>query len=117
MNIDESPTREASRKSWLWTFVAKSFTVFAVRASRAATALSDLLTDRFGGVVTCDHAKMYWSHGVLQWCWAHLKRDIQALIDHADGQVRRLGHDLMRRVKELFRQCIASAPENSHARG
>ncbi len=104
LNIDESPTKEASRKSWLWTFVAKPFTVFAVRASRAATALDDLLTDRFDGLVTCDRAKMYWSRGRLQWCWAHLKRDIQALIDSDDAQVRRLGHDLMRPTKELFRQ-------------
>ena len=59
LNIDESPTKEASRKSWLWTFVAQPFTVFAVRATRAATALSDLLTNRFQGIVTCDRAKMY----------------------------------------------------------
>ena len=104
LNIDESPTKEASRKSWLWAFVAKPFTVFAVRATRAATALSDRLTDRFRGFVTCDRAKMYWAQGRLQWCWAHLKRDIQALIDHADAQVRRLGQDLMKSVKELFRQ-------------
>lgn len=103
LNIDESPTKEASRKSWLWTFVAKSFSVFAVRATRAATTLSDFLTDGFTGVVTCDRAKMYWASGVLQWCWAHLKRDIQALIDHSDGKVRRLGHDLMRQTKALFR--------------
>ena len=104
LNIDESPTKEASRKSWLWTFVAKPFTVFAVRATRAATALDDLLTDRFNGLVTCDRAKMYWSRGHLQWCWSHVKRDIQALIDSDDAQVRRLGHDLMRPTKELFRQ-------------
>jgi transposase len=104
LNIDESPTKEASRKSWLWTFVARDFTVFTVRATRAATALSDLLTDRFRGAITCDRAKMYWASGVLQWCWAHLKRDFQALIDHTDGQVRRLGHDLRRHTQELFRQ-------------
>ena len=63
-----------------------------------------LLTDRFGGVVMCDRAKMYWRSGRLQWCWAHLKRDFQALIDGADPQVTRLGHDLMRPTRELFRQ-------------
>lgn len=68
------------------------------------TALSDLLTDRFQGRVTCDRAKMYWCCGRLQWCWSHLKRDIQALIDSDDAQVRRLGHDLMRPTKVLFRQ-------------
>ena len=45
---------------------------------------------------------MYWQAKRLQWCWAHLKRDFQALIDHPDGQVRRLGHDLMRQVKFMF---------------
>ena len=35
-------------------------------------------------------------------CWAHLKRDIQKLIDHEDHQVKRLGYDLKRQQKLLF---------------
>jgi transposase len=104
LGIDESPTKQARAKAWLWTFVAKWFTVFAVRPTREATILNDLLTDRFGGVVMCDRAKMYWQVGRLQWCWAHLKRDVQTLIESDDRQVRRLGHDLMRPTRELFRQ-------------
>jgi transposase len=100
---DESPTKQAATKAWLWTFVAGTFTVFALRGSRAATAIRDLLGDTFAGVMSCDRAKMYWQCGRLQWCWAHLKRDFQALIDHPDRQVKRLGHDLMRPTKELFR--------------
>jgi transposase len=104
LGIDESPTREAGAKAWLWTFVAGLFTVFAVRGSRAATALTVFLTDRFTGVVTCDRAKMYWAVGRVQWCWAHLKRDFQALADSDDRVVKRLGHDLLRPTRELFRQ-------------
>jgi transposase len=104
LNGDESPTKQGTAKSWLWTFVAKRFTVFALRGSRAATALQELLGKTFAGVMSCDRAKMYWQCGKLQWCWAHLKRDIQALIDRADPQVKRLGHDLMKPVQELFRQ-------------
>jgi transposase len=103
LGIDESPTKEARLKSWLWTFVASTYTVFALRTTRAATVLQDLLTDAFGGVVNCDRAKMYWNVGRPQWCWAHLKRDFQALVDHPDHQVKRLGRDLMRPTKELFR--------------
>lgn len=103
LGIDESPTKEAGLKSWLWTFVATSYTLFALRTTRAATVLDDLLTDAFDGVVNCDRAKMYWNKGRPQWCWAHLKRDFQALIDHPDGQVKRLGRDLMRPTNELFR--------------
>ena len=103
LGIDESPTKEAKAKSWLWTFVASTYTVFALRTTRAATVLQDLLTDAFDGVVNCDRAKMYWNIGRPQWCWAHLKRDFQALIDHPDHKVKRLGHDLMRPTRELFR--------------
>jgi transposase len=103
LNGDESPTKEATTKAWLWTFVAKTFTVFALRGSRAATAISELLGETFAGVMSCDRAKMYWQCGRLQWCWAHLKRDFQALVDHADPQVQRLGRDLMRPTRELFR--------------
>ena len=67
-------------------FVARMFTVFAVRLTREATAVDELLTAAFRGVVTCDRAKMYWRVGRLQWCWAHLKRDFQALIDSGDNQ-------------------------------
>ena len=45
---------------------------------------------------------MYWQAKRLQWCWAHLIRDFQALIDSPDKQVQRLGHDLMRQVKLMF---------------
>ena len=103
LGIDESPTKQARLKSWLWTFVADTYTVFALRTTRAATVLQDLLTGDFDGVVNCDRAKMYWNVGRPQWCWAHLKRDFQALIDHPDRQVKRLGHDLMRPTRELFR--------------
>lgn len=104
LGIDESPTNEARTKSWLWTFVAASYTLFAHRTTRAAAVLEELLTEAFAGVVNCDRAKMYGKQGRLQWCWAHLKRDFQALIDHPDHQIKRLGHDLMRPTRELFRQ-------------
>lgn len=113
LGIDETATKEASVKSWLWTFVAGSFTVYAIRTSRAATILKDLLTSSFCGTIHCDRAKMYWALGLdpapdrprhrLQWCWAHLQRDFQALIDSSDHQIKRLGYDLMRPTKELFK--------------
>lgn len=103
LGIDETPTKEATRKSWLWTFVARRFTVFSVRSSREGTAVSDHLGESFAGVITCDRAKMYWVHGRLQWCWAHLKRDFQGLIDSHDHQAKRLSRELMRETHALFR--------------
>ena len=45
LNIDETATKEENGKAWLWTFVARRFTVFAVRATREATALDVFLTE------------------------------------------------------------------------
>jgi transposase len=101
--MDETPTKQAAAKSWLWTCVAAAFTVFAVRPTREATAVTDLVGEDFAGVVHCDRARMYLSLPRLQWCWAHLKRDFQALIDSGDNGAKRLGHDLMRPTREMFR--------------
>ena len=114
LGMDESPTKEGADKAWLWTAVAGAFTVFGVRLSRAATLLEEWLGEAFTGVITCDRAKMYWSHGRLQWCWAHLKRDFQALIDSGDGKAKRLGHDLMRQTRELFRLWAALSRWHAH---
>jgi transposase len=102
LNIDETATKEENGKAWLWTFVARMFTVFAVRATREATALGVFLGEGFRGIVTCDRAKMYWQVGRWQWCWAHLKRDFQAIIDGGDGRAKHLGQRLRCATSELF---------------
>jgi transposase len=102
VSIDETATKEENVPVWLWTFVAHSFTVFAVRATHEATALTAFLKDTFRGVVTCDRARMYLRMERLQWCWAHLKRDFQDLIDNGDNQTKRLGYDLRRMTCKLF---------------
>jgi len=99
--LDESPSKEGQKKSWVWTFVAATFTVFACRLSRAREVPKQLL-GAFAGVIHCDRARMYWAFDKLQYCWAHLKRDFQGLIDSPCGVRKRLGHDLMRPTKEMF---------------
>ena len=102
LSMDETPTKQGREKAWLWTAVAATFAVFAIFSSRKGSALPNLLGEKFKGIINCDRAKMYWQASTLQWCWAHLKRDFQALIDHHDHQVKRLGHDLMRQVRLMF---------------
>lgn len=100
---DESPTKQGQAKAWVWTFVAASFTFFACRLSRGGEVVRGLLGEAWDGVMPCDRARMYWSCcGRLQWCWAHLKRDFQALIDSPCTVKKRLGHDLMRQTKKMF---------------
>jgi transposase len=102
LNIDESPHKQGRLKTWLWTFVAPTFTVFALRLSRKAQELYACVGEEFAGVVGCDRAKMYVRMARIQWCWAHLIRDFQALIDSRNGQAKRLGNDLLRPLTAMF---------------
>jgi transposase len=101
--VDESPTKENHQKAWLWVAVAPWFAVFGIFATRKRESLLSLVGDYHGIILNCDRAKMYLDGKKLQWCWAHLKRDFQKLIDSPTGQVKRLGHDLMRQHRELFK--------------
>ncbi len=106
VSLDETPSMEGSTKAWLWTAVAEKFTVFVLRPTRGASVVAELLGEKYDGVVTCDRAKAYLpvgATGCLQWCWAHLRRDFQALADSSDGQAKHLGRALVRPTKELFR--------------
>jgi transposase len=100
--VDESPTKENRKKAWLWVAVAQTFAVFGIFSNRSRESLVSLVGDYTGIILNCDRAKMYLDGKRLQWCWAHLKRDFQKLIDSSDGQVKRMGHDLMRQQKRLF---------------
>lgn len=55
------------------------------------------------GIINCDRAKMYYIAKHLQWCWAHLIRDIQAMIDSNVPDRVGFGTQLMKEVKEVFR--------------
>jgi transposase len=105
---DESPPKQGSWKAWRWTLVASRFTLLAIRPTRKAEVLSELLGPKFEGVIICDRAKRYWQCGQLPWCWAHRKRDFQSWVESPDGAVKRLGHDLMRETRkwfDLWRKC------------
>ena len=100
--VDESPTKQKGQKAWLWVAVASTFAVFGIFMNRKRESLQKLVGDYSGIILNCDRAKMYFDGKRLQWCRAHLKRDIQKLIDSNNNQVKRLGHDLMRQQKLLF---------------
>jgi len=75
--------------------VTAGVTVFLVRLSRARAVLADLIPGKLG-VLTTDRYPAY-DHlpaSARQVCWAHLRRDFQAMIDRRNaGSV--VGEDLL----------------------
>lgn len=99
-NMDETASKQAGQKSWLWVAVTGAFTVFAVRLTRAACVVRGLLGDDYSGTIGCDRYASYNSYR-RQFCWAHLKRDFQRMID-VGGASQPIGQRLMDVVEQLF---------------
>ncbi len=94
-NVDETGWREGRKRGWLWVAVTAGATVFLIRLSRARKVLGELIEGR-AGVLTTDRYPAYDHLPVSQRqvCWAHLRRDFQAMIDRRnDGSG--VGEDLL----------------------
>lgn len=92
VHADETSWREANQKAWLWGAISRSATLFRVCSSRAKSAAQQLLGDEFAGIVITDRYSSYnWIDDQRrQFCWAHLLRDFQAMID-VGGEAGEIG--------------------------
>jgi transposase len=102
-NIDETGWREAHLKAWLWVVVTSAGIVFRIVRSRAGVVAKDLLGDEPKPVVISDRFPGYeWIKlKSRQVCWAHLRRDFQAMIDR-DGGGEEVGRQLLWQSNKLF---------------
>jgi transposase len=100
-HIDETSWWQGPAKAWLWAAVTNSVTVFAIATSRGAAVAKDLLgTDR-RKVVISDRFKGYTWIKRRQFCWAHLNRDFQAMVDRG-GESAEVGRLLLGHSERLF---------------
>jgi transposase len=102
-NIDETSWRERLRKVWLWATVTPRFTVFTIAKNRSGEVAKALLGSEDDQVVGSDRFSAYeWI--MVRWrqiCWAHLRRDFQAMIDRGgDGEA--IGQSLLSLSNRLF---------------
>lgn len=100
-HIDETSWKQGRDKAWLWVVVTRWVTVFAVATSRGADVARGLLgTDR-RKVVVSDRFKSYTWIKRRQFCWAHLNRDFQAMVDRG-GESAEVGRLLLGHSERLF---------------
>ncbi len=111
LNIDETGHPENGKKLWTWGFHVpgpEGFTWFHIDPSRSSDVLYEFLGETFSGVIGCDYYSVYRkflaeTDAVIQFCWAHLIRDVKFLTTLTDPVTRRYGHKLLSKIKSLFR--------------
>jgi transposase len=101
--LDETEGREGRQRAWLWTMVTTWVTVFVVRRSRSSTVAQERLGERcWGGWVTDRWSASTWyPTWRRQVCWAHLRRDIDAMIERG-GCSQEIGDALRTQVRLRF---------------
>ena len=107
LNVDETGHKENGQQLWTWCFRASLYTLFKIDKRRSADVLIEVLGEEFEGVLGCDYFGAYRRYmrecGVLlQFCLAHLIRDVKFLLTLPDKRDVAYGSRLLEALRGLF---------------
>ena len=107
LNTDETGHKDHGQRFWLGCFRAASFGVFPSDPSRGTEAWMRIPGKNFKGIPGGDYDAAYRQDAHpcsvrVQFCRAHLIRDVQYLGEFPDAQVQRYGRGLLAGLQALF---------------
>ena len=107
LNVDETGHRENREKFWTWCFRAQLYTLFRIDKSRGSQVLIEVLGTEFNGVLGCDYFSAYRKymrkfHVLVQFCMAHLIRDVKFLLTLPGREDQAYGQRVRNALRELF---------------
>jgi transposase len=107
VNSDETGHKENGKGFWTWVFRSNLFVLFKISPSRGSEVLIDVLGKEFNGVLGCDYFSAYRKFMTdfnvkIQFCLAHLIRDVKFLVDFPDPCVKRYGTKILDALRDLF---------------
>jgi transposase len=107
VNVDETGHRCNGERWWTWCFRAELYTLYRIDAHRNAEVLMNTLGKEFDGILGCDYFSAYRRYMRefdvrVQFCLAHLIRDVKFLTTLPDARDRRYGEALRLGLKKLF---------------
>jgi len=107
LNVDETGHKDNGKRYWTWCFRAELYTLFKIDESRGSNVLLDVLGEEFNGVLGCDYFSAYHKYMKdfsveVQFCLAHLIRDVKFLITLPDRVTRNYGERVLDGLRRLF---------------
>jgi transposase len=107
VNVDETGHKENGQRFWTWVFRADLYILFKIDASRGSQVLIEVLGQQFDGVIGCDYFSAYRKYMsdfnvAVQFCLAHLIRDVKFLVSLPDARTQAYGACLLSAIKDMF---------------
>jgi transposase len=107
LNVDETGHKQNGDRQWAWCFRAGLYTLFKIDPTRSGDVSIEVLGAEFDGVLGCDSFSSYRRYqrefGVLlQFCLAHLIRDVKYLTTLPDARDRAYGEGLREALRQMF---------------
>jgi transposase len=107
LNVDETGHKENGQKFWTWCFRAQLYTLFRIDKSRGSKVLVEVLGEEFQGVLGCDYFGAYRKYMrecdvLVQFCLAHLIRDVKFLLTLPGRKVQAYGQRVRDALRDLF---------------
>ena len=115
INIDETGHKDNPfekpgdhKKHWIWIFAAATFTVFKIFGSRSTDALREVLGKDCASIIGTDFYSAYRcfmkeASIKVQFCWAHLIRDIKFLSESTDKVTANYGDRQLKICRRIFK--------------
>ncbi len=107
VNVDETGHHDDGKLHWTWCFDTSDYSLFKIDKSRGSKVLEEVLGRDFAGIIGADYWGAYRKYARLfdvrmQYCMAHLIREIRFLAEHNVKKLSRWGSELLEWLKKLF---------------
>jgi transposase len=120
VNVDETGHHDDGKLHWTWCFDTSDYSLFKIDKSRGSKVLEEMLGKDFTGIIGSDYWGAYRKYARLfdvrmQYCMAHLIREIRFLAEHNVKKLSRWANKLLEWLKKLF--CILHRRDKLTAKG
>ena len=109
VGTDETGHKNSAYKSaWTWCQQDPNAVFFHISNSRASQVLIDILGEDYCGIIICDYFSankkfIKLSKALVQYCWAHLVRDIKFLLTLGSKTLKKWAQSLLDILQKLFK--------------
>jgi len=108
LGIDETGHKDNGDKYWTWCFQKTDYSLFHIDKSRGCEVLFAMLGHEYEGIIGCDYWGGYRKYSrlngtVVQYCMAHLIREIRFLAQFPANALKDWGNKLLDWLKKLFK--------------